>query len=127
MRVDSYPDNIYRGSGKKPRLKLPKRADFPTRLFGANFQRFMIGVRDRPNEAHNLHIEDAETSVHFAYSPSRRGYGSGSHPSFDLTTVIDKNPIYNALSSKADQLRKSGVCEPVIGHTARFEHQPTLG
>jgi len=108
VRVDSYADNIYRGSGKKPRLKLPKRADFPTKIFNADFQRFMMGVRDHPDEVCQLHIEDAETLVHFSYNPSRRGYGGGSHPSFDLTAVIDKNPIYNALSSKADQLRNSG-------------------
>jgi hypothetical protein len=108
VRVNSYPVNHYRGSGKKPRLKLPKMADFPSKIFNTDFQRFMMGVRDHPDEVSQLHIEDAETSVHFSYSPSRRGYGGGSHPSFDLTAVIDKNPIYNALSSKADQLRKSG-------------------
>jgi hypothetical protein len=108
VRVDSYADNIYRGSGKKPRLKLPKRADLPTKIFNADFQSFIMGVRNHPNEVRQLHIEDAETSVHFSYGPSRQGYGGGSHPSFDLTAVIDKNPIYNALSSKADQLRKSG-------------------
>jgi hypothetical protein len=108
VRVDSYEDNIYRGSGKKPRLRLPKRADFSSKIFNADFRRFMMGVRDNPDEVRQLRIEDAETSVHFSYGPSRRGFGGGSHPSFDLAAVIDKNPIYNALSSKADQLRKSG-------------------
>jgi hypothetical protein len=107
VRVNSHCDNVFRGSGKKPRLKLPKRADFSTKIFNADFQKFMIGVREKPEEVRQLHIEDEETSVHFSYSPSRRGFGGGSHPSFDLTTVIDKNPIYNALSSKADQLKKS--------------------
>ncbi|MGB0073277.1 MAG: hypothetical protein WBP71_10055 [Terracidiphilus sp.] len=107
VRVNSHTENLFRGSGKKPRLKLPKRADFPSKIFNADFQKFMVGVRDNPDEVRLLHIEDAETSVHFSYSPARRGFGGGSHPSFDLTTVIDKNPIYNALSSKADQLRKS--------------------
>lgn len=107
VRVDSHADNIYRGSGKKPRLRLPKRADFPTKIFNADFQRFMIRVRDNPDEVRQLHIADADTSVHFSYSPSRRGFGGGSHPSFNLTAVIDSNPIYNALDSKADQLKKS--------------------
>lgn len=108
VRVDSYSNNGYRGSGRKPRLKLPKRAQFPTRIFNANFYSFMSAVRERPEEVHQYLIEDAETSVRFSYNPSRRGFGGGSHPSFDLTAVIDKNPIYNALSSKADQLKKSG-------------------
>jgi hypothetical protein len=108
VRVNSHPVNHYRGSGKKPRLKLPKIADFPTKIFNTNFQEFMNGVRTNPNDKRQLKIEDEETSVHFSYSPSRRGFGGGSHPAFDLTAVVDQNPVYNALSSKADQLRKSG-------------------
>lgn len=108
LRVDSYAGNVYRGSGKKPRLKLPKRADFPTRIFNADFQRFLMAVRDNPDEVRQLNIEDVVTSVHISYNPARRGYGGGSHQSIDLNAVIDKNPIHNALSSKADQLRESG-------------------
>ena len=107
VRVNSQSHNYYRGSGKKPRLKLPKMADFPTRIFNAEFQNFMMGVRGNPDAVRHLHIEDEETSVHFSYSPSRRGFGGGSHPAFDLTAIIDQNPIYNALCAKADQLRKS--------------------
>jgi hypothetical protein len=107
IQVNSHPDNVFRGSGKKSRLKLPKRAAFPSKIFNADFQNFLVGVRENPDEIRHLHIEDAETSVHFSYSPSRRGLGGGSHPSFDLPTVIDKNPIYTALTSKAEQLRKS--------------------
>jgi hypothetical protein len=108
VRVNSYPTNNYRGSGQKPRLKLPKIADFPTRVFNADFQAFMNSVRTHPDKERQLKIEDEEVSIHFSYSPSRRGFGGGSHPAFDLTAIVDRNPVYNALSSKADQLRESG-------------------
>ena len=108
VRVNSYPINHYRGSGEKPRLKLPRIGDFPTKIFNARFQMFMNAVRSSPDEARQLAIEDEGTSVHFSYSPSRRGFSGGSHPAFDLTAVVDQNPVFNALSSKADQLRESG-------------------
>jgi hypothetical protein len=108
VRVNSHSNNYYRGSGKKPRLKLPKVADFPTKIFNADFQNFMMRVRNNADAVRQLHVEDEETSVHFSYSPSRYRLGGSSHPAFDLTAVIDQNPIYNALCAKADQLRKSG-------------------
>lgn len=108
VRVNSHPTNHYRGSGQKPRLKLPKMAEFPTKIFNSDFQQFMNGVRAHPDKERQLKIENEEVSVHFSYSPSRRGFGGGSHPAFDLTAVVDQNPVYNALSSKADQLRESG-------------------
>lgn len=114
VRVNSYPINHYRGSGEKPRLKLPRIADFPTKIFNADFHEFINGIRTNPNDERQLKIEDDETSVFFSYSPSRRGFGGGSHPAFDLTAVVDQNPVYNSLSSKAEQLRKSG-CEGMKG------------
>ena len=37
VRVNSYPINHDRGSGATPRLKLPRIADFPTKIFNARF------------------------------------------------------------------------------------------
>lgn len=108
VRVNSHPANHYRGSGQKPRLKLPKIAEFSTKVFNSDFQEFMNSVRTHPDKERQLRIENEEVSVHFSYSPFRRGFGGGSHPVFDLTAVVDQNPVYNALSSKADQLRESG-------------------
>ena len=71
--------NNYRGSGQKPRLKLPKTAQFPTKIFNSDFQQFMSGVRAHPDKERQLKIENEEVSVHFSYSPSKRGFGGGRH------------------------------------------------
>ena len=107
-RVGSYPEKHYRGSGKKPRLKLPKISEFPKRIFNVKFQNFMDMVRASPEEEHHFQVEDEETSVHFSYNPSQRGFGGSTHLSYNLISVIDRNPIYNALAAKAAQLGKCG-------------------
>jgi hypothetical protein len=106
--VDAYPNKVYRGAHEKPRLKLPKISEFRTKIFDAKFREFMEAVRQKPEVARQHHVNRDDTSVRFTYTPSRRGFGGGSHPSFDHASIIDQNPVYNALASKAKQLKNSG-------------------
>jgi len=106
--VRDWPRRAFRGSRDKPRLKLPKISEFHTKIFGGGFRTFMESVRQNPNVPREYRINSEETVVTFTYQPERRGFGGGSHPAFDFAAVVDSNPVYNALSSKAEQLRNSG-------------------
>jgi hypothetical protein len=106
--VRGYPRNSYRGSGEKPRLKLPKISEFPTKIFNADFRAFMQSVRENPSVPLKYEIKQEDTVVTFLYHPARQDFGGGSHPAFDFAAVIDSNPVYNALSAKAEQLKGSG-------------------
>lgn len=108
VAVRDYPRNSFRGSGDKPRLKLPKISEFHAKIFNAEFRVFMQSVRENPSFPLQYDIKQDDTVVTFSYNPARRGFGGGSHPSFDIATVIDSNPVYNALSAKAEQLKGSG-------------------
>jgi hypothetical protein len=108
IKVNAHPDGLPNGPRAKPRLKLPRIADFHKRIFDENFVQFMNQVRANPNEPRRLSVEDDQTSLQITYDPSRRGFGSATYRSFDLTAIIDKNPIHNALRLKADQLKNSG-------------------
>ncbi len=108
VHVDAYPNSVYRGSEEKVRLKLPNRAEFNDKIFNSGFLAFLRNVRTAPEQRHRFDVVTADTSVHFTYEPSRRGTSSGGHPSFTFASVIDQNPVYNALKAKGDQLKAVG-------------------
>lgn len=107
IQIDAHPRSVYRDSPDKPGLKLPKISAFHTKIFTADFRRFLENVRKNPEQSHHLDAVHSDTGVHFSYHPARRGTNSSSHLSFDFANVIDQNPVYNALRAKADQLRNT--------------------
>ena len=108
LRIDSQSRSIYRGSNETVALKLPKRAEFNTKIFNAEFHRFMDSVCRMPDQYHACHAHCFDTSVYFSYDPRNRGRNSGQHLSFTVANRIGKNPVYNALKSKGDQLKAVG-------------------
>ena len=108
VQIDGYPHSVYRGSEEKVRLKLPNRAEFNDKIFNSGFFAFLRNVRSVPEQRQRFDVVTADTSVHFTYEPSRRGTSSGGHPSFTFASIIDQNPVYNALKAKGDQLKGVG-------------------
>jgi hypothetical protein len=108
VQVDAYPNSVYRGSEERVRLKLPNRADFSDKIFSSGFLAFLRNVRTVPAQRHRFDVVTADTGVHFTYEPSRRGTSGGGHPSFTFASIIDQNPVYNALKAKGDQLKGVG-------------------
>lgn len=108
VQVDAYPNSVYRGSEEKVRLKLPNRAEFNDKIFNSGFLAFLRNVRTVPEQRHRFDVVTADASVHFTYEPLRRGTSSGGHPSFTFASIIDQNPVYNALKAKGDQLKAVG-------------------
>jgi len=68
IRIGAYRETA---QNVKPRLKLPKIADFPTKIFGKNFSRFIHETTASPNAMRQFSVEDHETSVLITYNPQR--------------------------------------------------------
>lgn len=113
LRIGSMKVETSRGS--RTVLRLPNRAGL--RAF----------VRDRIEPALRSQIaagadvldvvindETADVEVHI--DPRKSPYNSGAYAAFDVPTIKDQNPLYNALRAKAGQLRgASGVVGIIVG------------
>jgi hypothetical protein len=108
LHVDGCRENLYRGSGRKPHLKLPRASEFHSKIFNAEFRKFMVSVRQSQEVPRVYEVSREDVSLRISYNPSRRGFGGGSYPAFAFASVIDQNPVYHALSDKAVQLKHSG-------------------
>jgi hypothetical protein len=101
----------HRGTGKKRRLSLPPVSQFATYIFNAAFDQYVEAVRKDPRRLrhHHVHCQAPDIALTIEYQPGK-GSGSGiaSYGSYTSTTVKDDNPLFNALKSKAAQLKKSG-------------------
>ena len=61
-------------------------------------------------------IADETTDVHVHIDPKKSPYNSGSYASYDVPTIKDSNPLYNALRAKAGQLRGAeGIVGVIVG------------
>ena len=102
VHVGANERGHYKG-GSKVRLKLPGRARFGERIFGAAFYSFLDRIAKNPTPADAFVIKTDETDLEIRYNPLQQ-YGGGSHLSYTVVYLIDDNVIYNALSAKASQL-----------------------
>ena len=90
----------------KTRLLLPRDGNWE-RLFDENFRNLLAWVKFRPMESIGVHRKDDDFDVKFWYTPNQDSVG-GSYPSYRSSNDLKKNPIYNTLKRKKDQLKKSG-------------------
>ncbi len=99
-----------KGSGKRRRLLLPPVRQFSSLVFNEKFETFICAIRSNPSVRTSCRVLNSSPLVDLTvfYEPGRKGVGISSHGSYTCTTVIDDNPLYNALKLKAGQLRGSG-------------------
>jgi hypothetical protein len=113
LRVGSRRETTARGT--RTVLRLPERKQI------REFVRSQIEPRFREQiaqgkEVIEVHIDDEVAGLHIQIDPHRAPYNSGSYASYDVPTIKDGNPLYNALRSKADQLRgASGIVGIIVG------------
>lgn len=96
---------------RKMRLKLPKASDldrFLAEHVGPEFRR--IGEEKRPKAIIAINEPGVEFTLHYAEGQQ---YGGGHYPSYTAAQSPTRNPVYTALKSKTDQLKKSGATDPL--------------
>jgi hypothetical protein len=99
--------NIYRGMDDRIRLKIPPRSKWNEEIFNTRFMSFLHDVRAQPEQGHNFYAVSSITDIRIGYNPAKRGFTSGSHLAFTLATAKDRNPVYSALKSKGDQIKRA--------------------
>lgn len=109
VKVDTDSSKLYRGSRERVRLKLPKkRSDWDKRIFDGGFFHFLRNVQSHSEQKHEFDRVSTDVGVHISYDPTKRGFSGGNHLVFTIASHISKNPIYNALKEKGDQIKAAG-------------------
>jgi hypothetical protein len=87
---------------------LPRVADFGRLIFNGNFRKFLGTIRLAPSSESYYRAASLGVDVLITYVPGRLGVFQGAHGSYTDTTVVDDNPLFNALEKKAKgkQLKK---------------------
>lgn len=100
-------------SGNKVSLKLPKRKyirDFVSQKIEPVIKK-QLADGDKPL---SLIINDGETELELTIDLMSVPYDSSHHAVYDIPTIVDSNPLYNALKGKKNQLRDSQSTTGVI-------------
>jgi hypothetical protein len=94
-------------SGPKPRLLMPRPADFDSAVFGREFSEFLDRVAVSSQKASFRPRFDPNDVVWITYDPAQQFF-NGSHLDYTVTFTRKRNPVYNRLDAKASQLKKAG-------------------
>jgi hypothetical protein len=89
------------------KLKIPLKNNFDAFFKGSDFRNFITNIKGNPTSKHTLFLVSAETEVRFYYTPEGK-YISGHHAAYKVAHSLTDNPVYYALKSKAQKLKKSG-------------------
>jgi hypothetical protein len=113
LRIGS--ERVTTARGTRTVLKIPERR----RIRDFVRDRIEPELRRQMNEGRtvlDVAIVDETTDVHVHIDPAKSPYNSGSYASYDVPTIKDSNPLYNALRAKAGQLRGAdGMVGVIVG------------
>jgi len=104
----------YLGSGNQRSLLLPSPSGFGTHIFNSGWEEFIRVVKSHPDRSHEYTARSKSPAVlvSIAYHPGKFGIFQGQHGSYTGATVVNDNPLFNALKVKARQLKKSAYTGP---------------
>ena len=71
---------------------------------------------DAGNTVLHIAIDGDDLRLDITINPAGSPYSSGSFAAYDVPKIKDRNPLYNALKAKADQLRGAeGLTGIIVG------------
>lgn len=108
-KVDGTPEGPFRN--KKIKLNLPKKGEFH-RIFNENFHQFMKRIKFNPDLKDSFVMRTKDIDISISYNP-KEGYDSGSNLVYNVAYSLTKNPIYNDLKRKRDQLKGTNYKGPL--------------
>jgi hypothetical protein len=113
LRVKSKDHRSARGTRTVLRLPSRKQLQAFVRNQVVPQLRDQIDVSEKRLQ---IAIDDDEVGVDITIDPAKSPYRSGSFAAYDVPKIRDRNPLYNALKSKAAQLRGAeGVTGVIVG------------
>jgi hypothetical protein len=105
LSIDVGNEKVGNYGDRKIRLSLPEKKDISSFIK----QEFFIireAIKYAPNQAFKTEIKKENASFSIFYNPHSK-YSAGGYASYTVPYSLTKNPIYNRLKKKADQLRNS--------------------
>ena len=98
------------GTARRKRRIVPPKAQFSELIFNEDFFIWLEQVKLSPEVASNYDVIylQPRSTIRVSYLPGRVGSWCGQYTDYRVPSVVDKNPLYYALASKADQLSQSG-------------------
>jgi len=90
---------------RKIKLKIPARGKFEE-VFNDDFKTFLKGIANNPSVPKLFAVRTNSIEVSIAYNPTRT-LSYAHYSSYKVPYSLTKNPVYLALKSKGEQLKKS--------------------
>lgn len=114
FHVGEKQQPTYLGSGNQRSLLLPAASGFGTCIFNPEWEDFIRLVKSQPSKSreYTARSKSPAVLVSIVYHPGTFGVFQGQHGSYTGATVVNDNPLFNALKAKARQLKKSGYTGP---------------
>ena len=108
FHVGEKQQPTYLGSGNQRSLLLPGASGFGTCIFNPEWENFIRLVKSQPNKSHEYTVRSKSPAVlvSIVYHPGKFGVFQGQHGSYTGATVVDDNPLFNALKAKPGSLRR---------------------
>ena len=114
LRVGARTEKL--GGGERRSLRLPPRKrirDFVKDEIVPRLKEQMAAGQT----AFRVSMDDDDVSIALTIDPARGHYSSGSYAAYDVPAGLTKNPLWNALRKKAEQLRgASGMTGIIVGN-----------
>ena len=95
------------GRGVRHDLLIPPDGKLNELVFNADFLRFMIRVAGDCSKKRIYCVKNSISDITIGYDPDRQTWG-GTHLAYTGANLLDDNPVFHTLRSKARQLKKSG-------------------
>jgi hypothetical protein len=98
-----------RGKGKAaPSLRIPARHKFKRIIFNEDFSAFLRELRKSPKNSHIFRVNHPECDLSLTFHPNGSGW-TVMKVRCDQTTLLRKNPLWNALNEKRGKLTKATI------------------
>jgi len=106
LQVEGNWQELYLG-GPKPHLLMPRPAAFDSDIFDGEFSKFLDTVVALGQKSSFRRLSEPKLAVLITYDPAQPFF-TGSHLDYTVAFTHNRNPIYNRLSAKASQMKKTG-------------------
>lgn len=111
LHVGKYVDPAIKRRSKI-KLKLPGRARFSQTIFTTKFEAFIHRILENPQDTNQYKVKTDDADVEITYIPDQK-YAIGGYASYTEIYSKSDNTAYQALESKAAQLRKADFKGPL--------------
>lgn len=115
LRLNSFSIKIGRREegdfrNKKIKLKLPHKGKFD-QFFNADFKAYLREIAKEPKVSRGFSILTDSVEASISYNPAQQ-FATMNYASYAVPYSLTRNPLYTALKSKTEQLKKTNYAGP---------------